>query len=270
MYCLCGGSSLGVDCLHCHHTDSKHTADMNGHKQDRKINQFGDYEDTSNMKPEDWDYRWGKSQTQFHMPKIHPMLSKHSDTLTGKRKNLRIFLPLCGKAVDLKWLADDGHDVVGLECAEKGCREFFEEQDMPYTTENLTECEGKVFKATTDKKIAIYCCDFFKISSKTLGKFDCIWDRGSFVAIPVTQRKQYSNIITPTMHKDTVYLLDSFLVDNTVFGGPPFNCTEDDIKKAFGSQTDIKKIDERDAFGKWQESWGLKTFVEELYMLKMK
>lgn len=43
-------------------------------------------------------------------------------------------------------LADDGHDVVGLECAEKGCREFFEEQDMPYTTENLTECEGKVFK----------------------------------------------------------------------------------------------------------------------------
>lgn len=140
------------------------------------------------------------------------MLSKHSDTLTGKRKNLRIFLPLCGKAVDMKWLvnvsinssmkittklfnvknilncsfivlsfrststtilakiwkkaklylftfsvyktllyvverlADDGHDVVGLECAEKGCREFFEEQDMPYTTENLTECEGKVFK----------------------------------------------------------------------------------------------------------------------------
>lgn len=43
-------------------------------------------------------------------------------------------------------LADEGHDVVGLECAEKGCREFFEEQDIPYTTENLTECEGKVFK----------------------------------------------------------------------------------------------------------------------------
>lgn len=35
LYCLCGGSSLGVDCLHCHHTDSKHTADMNGHKQGR-------------------------------------------------------------------------------------------------------------------------------------------------------------------------------------------------------------------------------------------
>lgn len=43
-------------------------------------------------------------------------------------------------------LSDEGHDVVGLECAEKGCREFFEEQDIPYTTENLTECEGKVYK----------------------------------------------------------------------------------------------------------------------------
>jgi hypothetical protein len=40
--------------------------------ESRKRNQFGDYEDVANMKPEDWNYRWGKSQTQFHMPKIHP------------------------------------------------------------------------------------------------------------------------------------------------------------------------------------------------------
>lgn len=59
-------------------------------------------------------------------------------------------------------LADDGHDVVGLECAEKGCREFFEEQDMPYTTENLTECEGKVFKVRLiDWSISLWDCLFY-------------------------------------------------------------------------------------------------------------
>lgn len=43
-------------------------------------------------------------------------------------------------------LSDEGHDVVGLECAEKGCMEFFQEQNIPYTTTDLTECSGKVFK----------------------------------------------------------------------------------------------------------------------------
>lgn len=59
-------------------------------------------------------------------------------------------------------LADDGHDVVGLECAEKGCREFFEEQDMPYTTENLTECEGKVFKVRLIDKYPYEICVLLK------------------------------------------------------------------------------------------------------------
>ncbi|XP_048762685.2 probable thiopurine S-methyltransferase [Ostrea edulis] len=244
---------------------------MNGaNDESRKRNQFGDYEDISNMKPEDWSYRWGKSHTQFHMPKIHPMLSKHYDTLTGQRKNLRIFLPLCGKAVDMKMLSDEGHDVVGLECAEKGCMEFFQEQNIPYTTTDLTECSGKVFKATDNRKLTIYCCDFFKISSKILGQFDCVWDRGSFVAIPVTLRKQYSNVITPMMHSDTIYLMDTFLLDHIVFAGPPFNCTEDHLNKTFGAQMDIKKIDERDAFGEWQRSWGLTSFIEQLYLLKKK
>jgi hypothetical protein len=47
---------------------------------------------------------------------------------------------------DLYRLSDEGHDVVGVECSEKGCTEFFEEQDIPFTTSDLTECSGKVFK----------------------------------------------------------------------------------------------------------------------------
>ena len=50
---------------------------QNGHvgeisKEKRRVNQFGDYEDTSNMTVKDWEYRWSKEQTQFHMPKYHP------------------------------------------------------------------------------------------------------------------------------------------------------------------------------------------------------
>ena len=42
---------------------------QNGH---RKLNQFGDYEDVTNMTVDDWSYRWSMDQTKFHMPKVHP------------------------------------------------------------------------------------------------------------------------------------------------------------------------------------------------------
>lgn len=42
------------------------------------------------MKPEDWDYRWGKSQTQFHMPKIHPYVDMILPLF-----NFFLFLTMC-------------------------------------------------------------------------------------------------------------------------------------------------------------------------------
>ena len=32
----------------------------------------------------------------------------------------------------------------------------------------------------------------------------------------------------------------------------------------------VKKIETKDVYGKWQESWGVKSFFEEIYMLEPK
>jgi len=37
-----------------------------------KLNQFGDYEDTTHMSVNDWEDRWNKSQTRFHVNRTHP------------------------------------------------------------------------------------------------------------------------------------------------------------------------------------------------------
>lgn len=37
-----------------------------------------------------------------------------------------------------------------------------------------------------------------------------------------------------------------------------------------GKACSSRKIDTKNAFGKWQESWGIKSFVEEVYMLTLK
>ncbi|XP_069127814.1 probable thiopurine S-methyltransferase [Argopecten irradians] len=236
----------------------------------KRINQFGDYEDTSEMSCSDWNERWKKEQTQFHVPKVHPMLEKHIDRLTDGKTNLRIFVPLCGKSIDLKWLADQGHEVVGCDCSETGCKEVFERDNIPYTNEYRHNVKSKLLKAT-DRKLSLYVGDFFNLQRKELGEFDCIWDRGSFVAIPVTKRQEYADIILSIMTNETRYLLDCFKVDNTYFGGPPFNCTETHVKECFDTQCRVEKIDDRDALTKWQtEVWKVDTFLEELYMIRLK
>ncbi|KAL4236642.1 hypothetical protein ACF0H5_005027 [Mactra antiquata] len=235
-----------------------------------KLNQFGDYTDVANMSVDDWNYRWSLDQTKFHMPKVHPMLQKHIQKLTVGKTKQRVFVALSGKTLDMKWLLEQGHEVVGNDCADLACKQFFEEHKIPYKTEKLSGIDGTVYKATDGQLITLYRCDCFELSSKIIGKFDCIWDRGGFVAIPVKERKRYAASIQDLMKQDCRYLLDCFLVDNEIFGGPPFNCNEENVKECFTKYCTVKKIDTRDAFTKWQESWGIKSFIEDVYLLQPK
>ena len=63
--------------------------------------------------------------------------AKHAKDLASGRKNLRIFVPMCGKSVDLRWLADNGHTVVGVEMAGIAVKSFFEENQLEFTTETI-------------------------------------------------------------------------------------------------------------------------------------
>ncbi|KAK3580995.1 hypothetical protein CHS0354_007030 [Potamilus streckersoni] len=238
----------------------------------RRINQFGDYRDVTNMSVDDWNERWNLEQINvFHMPCVNPMLVKHSEKLLAGKERQRIFIPLCGKSLDLKWLLDKGHTVIGNECSDLGCRQFFQEQGIPYTAEPLPIEDGLKYKATDGSRIELFRCDFFQLNKSMLGEFDCIWDRGSFVAIPVKDRQRYGQLICQVMKPTCRYLLDTFRVDNSVYGGPPFDCPESDVVKSFGHRCKFQLIDTRDAYGKVQrEQWGVKSFTEEVYLMQLR
>ncbi|KAL8583790.1 hypothetical protein ACOMHN_036425 [Nucella lapillus] len=127
---------------------------------------------------EAWCQFWGQPNPGFHKPSVNPTLKKHLSQLLGGRANLRILVPLCGKSWDMKWLAEQGHRVVGVEVAPKPVEMFFTEQKVPYTTTPVPQLGGTLYQSK-DKKILVYCCDFFKVSPETLGQFDAIWDRAA-------------------------------------------------------------------------------------------
>uniref|UniRef100_A0A3B4B7G0 Thiopurine S-methyltransferase n=1 Tax=Periophthalmus magnuspinnatus TaxID=409849 RepID=A0A3B4B7G0_9GOBI len=73
---------------------------------------------------EEWVTSWEKGQTGFHEAKGSKLLQINIDKVLAGRTGVKFFFPLCGKAVDMKWLADMGHTVVGVEISEKAIREY--------------------------------------------------------------------------------------------------------------------------------------------------
>uniref|UniRef100_A0A3B4BA76 thiopurine S-methyltransferase n=1 Tax=Periophthalmus magnuspinnatus TaxID=409849 RepID=A0A3B4BA76_9GOBI len=160
---------------------------------------------------EEWVTSWEKGQTGFHEINI--------DKVLAGRTGVKFFFPLCGKAVDMKWLADMGHTVVGVEISEKAIREFFEESKMSYSEEPVPTIPGaKVFR-NTEKTVSLYQCDISSFSSSLEGQFGAIWDRGAFVVINLKDRAKYAALMVSLMAPDCRFLLDTMLYNPERYSG---------------------------------------------------
>lgn len=71
-----------------------------------------------NMQADFWQARWQRNEIGFHLSEVNPYLLRHWPTL-GLSADSRVLVPLCGKSLDLSWLAGQGHAVLGVELAEK-------------------------------------------------------------------------------------------------------------------------------------------------------
>ena len=170
---------------------------------------------------ETWEQDWKTDKPSFHADEVNAMLIKHLGDLTVGRSEVRVLVPLCGKSLDMVWLADQGHSVFGVELIRKGIEDFFHGNKLIYTEESVTlsaEKQGTVFKAT-GKNITLFECSIFDFSFDVSGgQFDCIWDRGSMTAISMMKKgrlQQYTDTMLSCLKPDGRYLLEFFAPDSS-------------------------------------------------------
>ncbi|MBS1145313.1 MAG: thiopurine S-methyltransferase [Proteobacteria bacterium] len=134
---------------------------------------------------ERWRQSWRDDEIDFHQLAVNPLLVKFWPEfgLTGED---RVFVPLCGKSLDLLWLAAQGHQVIGVEISPLAVRAFFRENKMQPT-------ERKVGKFTLWEhgRIGILCGDFFKLTAAELGDIAVVFDRAALTALPDDIRGAY-------------------------------------------------------------------------------
>ena len=57
-----------------------------------------------------WQQCWRDRHIDFHQTTPNPLLMRFWPTLAA---GARVLVPLCGKSLDMSWLAANGHEVLG-------------------------------------------------------------------------------------------------------------------------------------------------------------
>lgn len=186
-----------------------------------------------------WHRRWQKNEIGFHEAHANDLLVSHLDKL-NLSSNSRIFLPLCGKTLDIDWLLAQGYQVIGIELNLSAVNQLFERLQVTperavinqyiccYQTENLMIFQG----------------DILKLSRSDLGHVDALYDRAALVALPEDMRTKYTQHLVNICPK-TSQLLVVFEYDQNQMAGPPFSVSAADIHHMYQHQYTITHCQKR-------------------------
>lgn len=212
------------------------------------------------MEPEFWHKRWSTNQIGFHLPEVNPYLQRFWSQL-GVEQGSRVMVPLCGKTLDLLWLAQQGYSVLGVELSEKAAADFFLEHQLePSVSE---EGAFKVFRAAD---IEIRCGDFFALSPEDVSDCTALYDRAALIALPGPMRERYAAHLQKILPQ-CVGLLITLDYSQDEMPGPPFSVGDDEVQRLLGEVWQLEVLQEQDVLG---ESWkflqaGVKRLDERVY-----
>ncbi|PJE04796.1 MAG: thiopurine S-methyltransferase [Leptospira sp.] len=187
------------------------------------------------MDPNFWHSRWESDQIGFHINQANPLLVEFFPTLSLK-KSSRVFLPLCGKTLDIHWLLDQGFQVVGVELSKKAITQLFQELGIEPEIRTLDKLEH--FSA---EGIDIFVGNLFDLSKAHIGKIDAIYDRAALVALPLDMRISYTNHLTQ-IAENAPQLLICFEYDPSSMEGPPFSIEREEVLSHYNKYYKINQL----------------------------
>ncbi len=183
-----------------------------------------------------WHDAWHNKEIGFDQKAVNPLLASHIKSLNLASED-SIFVPLCGKSIDMIWLLKQGYKVVGVELSEDAIEQFF--AALKVKPEIWTDHSFKRYSAYN---IEILVGDFFKLTDDIVGPIDAIYDRASLVALPQEMRPDYSQHLTSIC--DTApQLLITFVYDQSQQDGPPFSIDEDEVNQHYLKDYQVSLLD---------------------------
>ena len=189
-----------------------------------------------------WHDRWASNEIGFHKSEANPLLVKYVDELS-LAKGSRLFLPLCGKTLDIGWLLSRDYRVAGAELSAVAIEQLFAELGVTPTITTVGSLDH--YRAP---QLDIFVGDIFTVTPELLGPVDAIYDRAALVALPRDMRARYAEHLM-TLTGQAPQLLISFEYDQRVMEGPPFSVSNEEIRERYGQRYGIRVLSSLDVPG---------------------
>ena len=194
------------------------------------------------MEPDFWLSRWRDERIGFHAEQVNPLLTAHVHTLSLTPPQ-RVFVPLCGKTLDIGWLLDAGHTVCGVELAPVAVEALFESLGLTPATRAC----GALTEYRSDK-LCVYAGDIFSLEPEALGPIDAVYDRAALVALPADLRVAYARHLT-AMTGSAPQLVITFEYDQMLMAGPPFSVDQRTLHDLYAETFQLNLLEQREVEG---------------------
>lgn len=218
------------------------------------------------MTPDFWIERWQRREIGFHQQAGNELLQAYWPKL-GVAPGSTVFVPLCGKSVDMAWLAAQGHKVIGIELSPLAVEEFFREQGV-----DAVVAQAGAFAVHTAGPISIWCGDIFELPASALRDVGTVYDRAALVALPPDLQPRYAELLQRVVPRDAKTLLISLAYPDGQIKGPPFSTPREQVTALFGNHSDITVCEARDRLDQSPnlKERGVTSLEEAVYILTPK
>lgn len=189
-----------------------------------------------------WLQRWETNMIGFHQSEVNPLLVAHFETLS-LAPGSRVFVPLCGKTLDIAWLLSNGYQVAGAELSELAITQLFAELDIKPEISDL----GAMKHYRADH-IDIFVGDIFDLTRQMLGSVDAVFDRAALVALPGNIRTLYAKHLIE-ITGSAPQLLITYAYDQTLRQGPPFSVDTQEVNQHYQADYATEPLVSLDVMG---------------------
>jgi thiopurine S-methyltransferase len=192
------------------------------------------------LQPDFWHDRWRSGQIGFHQTAVDRQLKEFWPRL-GLPAHGRVFVPLCGKSLDLLWLHDRCESVVGVELSAVALESFCLQHGIAARRRLLGD-----FDAYEADGLSLLRGDFFAMTKQLLGEFSAVYDRAALISWTPALQPRYVEHMTELTSPGTRTLLITLEYRQDEMNGPPFSVSADDVERLYAKHHEIVPLDRQD------------------------
>ena len=172
----------------------------------------------------DWQAHYETGDLKWDLGEVSPPLKRLWEE--GTLIPGRMLVPGCGQGHEVLFFARQGFSVTGVDFA-------------PGAVALLS-------RRLTGQGLAgrVICADFFALDASHNGAYDVILEQTFFCAIHPDDRERYVETVCRLLK--TGGLLAGLFYETGEEGGPPFNTTEEDIRRHFSRNLVIERLEKCD------------------------